>query len=61
VQKVWGNFVTEVSRLLKPNDLLVLNGSASQKGQIFSLLGHVPEAIAHIHPKLAIIIAYLPQ
>ena len=61
VQKVRGNFVTEVSRLLKPNDLLVLNGSVSQKGQIFSLLGHVPEVIAHIHPKLAIIIAYLPQ
>jgi nucleotide-binding universal stress UspA family protein len=61
VQKVRGNFVREVSRLLKPNDLLLLNGSVAQKGQIFSLLGHVAEAIAHNHPKVAMMIAYFPQ
>ncbi|MEA5579330.1 cation:proton antiporter [Anabaena sp. UHCC 0451] len=61
VQKVRGSFVKEVSRLLKPNDLLLLNGSVAQKGQIFSLLGHVPEAIAHNHPKVAMMIAYFPQ
>ncbi|MBD2294163.1 cation:proton antiporter [Anabaena sphaerica FACHB-251] len=61
VQKVRGNFVKEVSRLLKTNDLLLLNGSVAQKGQIFSLLGHVPEAIAHNHPKVAMMIVYLPQ
>ncbi|TAF04231.1 MAG: cation:proton antiporter [Nostocales cyanobacterium] len=61
VQKVRGSFVREVSRLLKPNDLLLLNGSVAQKGQIFSLLGHVPEAIAHNHPKVAMMIAYFPQ
>ncbi|MTJ10279.1 cation:proton antiporter [Anabaena sp. UHCC 0204] len=61
IQKVRGNFVTEVSRLLNTNDLLLLNGSVAQKTQIFSLLGHVPEAIARNHPQLAMIIAYLPQ
>jgi Kef-type K+ transport system membrane component KefB/nucleotide-binding universal stress UspA family protein len=61
IQKVRGNFVREVSRLLKPNDLLLLNGYVAQKGQIFSVLDHVPEAIAHNHPRVAMMIAYFPQ
>ncbi|QYX32636.1 cation:proton antiporter domain-containing protein [Sphaerospermopsis torques-reginae] len=61
VQKLQGNFVREVSRLLKPNDLLLLNGTVAQKSQIFSLLGHIPEAIAHHHPKVAMMILYFPQ
>ncbi|MFM2061707.1 MAG: hypothetical protein RLZZ507_1377 [Cyanobacteriota bacterium] len=61
VQKVRGSFVREVSRLLKPNNLLLLNGSVAQKGQIFSLLGHVHEAIAHNHPQVAMMIVYFPQ
>lgn len=61
IQKVRGNFVRQVSRLLKPNDLLVLNGTVEQKTQLFSLLGHAPEAIARSHPEVAMIIAYFPQ
>ncbi|MEA5620556.1 cation:proton antiporter [Cronbergia sp. UHCC 0137] len=60
VQKVRGNFVKQVSRLLKTNDLLLLNGSVEYTTQIFSLLGHDPEAIARNHPNLAMIIAYFP-
>ena len=61
ILKVRGNFVRQVSRLLKTNDLLVLNGTVEQKTQLFSLLGHAPEAIARIHPQVAMIIAYFPQ
>ncbi|WP_414529873.1 cation:proton antiporter [Nodularia chucula] len=61
IQKVRGNFVRQVSRLLKTNDLLVLNGTVEQKNQLFSLLGHAPEAIARSHPQVAMIIAYFPQ
>jgi Kef-type K+ transport system membrane component KefB/nucleotide-binding universal stress UspA family protein len=61
LKKLRGNFVKEVSRLLQPNDLLLLNGSVVQKGQMFSLLGHVPEAIAHNHPEVAMMILYFPQ
>lgn len=60
IQKVRGNFVRQVSRLLKTNDLLVLNGTVEQKNQLFSLLGHAPEAIARSHPQVAMIIAYFP-
>jgi Kef-type K+ transport system membrane component KefB/nucleotide-binding universal stress UspA family protein len=61
IQKVRGNFVRQVSRLLKTNDLLLLNGAVEHKTQLFSLLGHAPEAIARNHPKVAMIIAYFPQ
>jgi hypothetical protein len=39
----------------------LLNGTVAQKSQIFSLLGHIPEAIAHHHPKVAMMILYFPQ
>lgn len=51
----------EISRLLKPNDVLLLNGTVAQKNQIFSLLGHIPEAIAHNHPQVAMMIIHFPQ
>ncbi|MBD6615976.1 cation:proton antiporter [Komarekiella sp. 'clone 1'] len=60
IQKVRGNFVQQVSRLLKTNDLLVLNGSVEQK-QLLSVLGRIPEAIAHNHPEVAMIVAYFPH
>lgn len=61
IQKMRGNFVQQVSRLLKTNDLLVLNGSVEQKTQLLSVLGRIPEAIAHTHPNVAMIIAYFPH
>lgn len=61
IQKVRGNFVRQVSRLLKTNDLLVLNGTVEQKSQLFSLLGYAPEVIARNQPQVAMIIAYFPQ
>jgi Kef-type K+ transport system membrane component KefB/nucleotide-binding universal stress UspA family protein len=61
LQRVRGNFVRQVSRLLKSNDLLVLNGSVDHKHQLFSLLGQAPEAIARNHPEVAMIIAHFPH
>ncbi|MBH8553421.1 cation:proton antiporter [Nostocaceae cyanobacterium CENA357] len=61
IQRVRGNFVRQVSRLLKPNDILLLNGTVEHKHQLFSLLGHAPEAIARSHPEVAMIIAYFPK
>ncbi|QLE58893.1 cation:proton antiporter [Nostoc sp. TCL26-01] len=61
LQTVRGNFVRQVSRLLKTNDLLLLNGSVEHKTQLFSLFGKAPEAIARNHPKVAMIIAYFPN
>ncbi|HLP88100.1 MAG TPA: cation:proton antiporter [Nostocaceae cyanobacterium] len=60
LENVSGNFVKQVSLLLKENDLLLLNGAVEHKHQIFSLLGNVPEAIARTHPKVAMMIAYFP-
>lgn len=61
IQEVRGNFVRQVSRLLKSNDLLLLNGTVEHKAQFMALFGKAPEAIAHNHPEIAMIIAYFPQ
>ncbi|MBD2388616.1 cation:proton antiporter domain-containing protein [Cylindrospermum sp. FACHB-282] len=61
MQTVRGNFVRQVSQLLKTNDLLLLNGAVEQKNQIFSLLGDVPEAIARTQSQVGMIIAYVPH
>ncbi|MCG6136063.1 MAG: cation:proton antiporter [Nostoc sp. LLA-1] len=61
IQQIRGNFVRQVSRLLTTNDLLILNGTVEQKTQLFSLLGHAPEAIARSHLEVSMIIAYFPQ
>ncbi|AUT03354.1 cation:proton antiporter [Nostoc sp. CENA543] len=60
IQQVRGNFVRQVSRLLKTNDLLLLNGGVEHKTQLMALFGKAPEAIAHNHPEIAMIIAYFP-
>ncbi|MBW4642802.1 MAG: cation:proton antiporter [Goleter apudmare HA4340-LM2] len=59
--RVRGNFVRQVSRLLKSNDLLLLYGNFDHKTQLLSLLGDAPEAIARSHPKIAMIVAYFPH
>jgi Kef-type K+ transport system membrane component KefB/nucleotide-binding universal stress UspA family protein len=61
LQRVRGNFVRQVSRLLKSNDLLLLYGNIDHKTQLLSLLGDAPEAIARSHPQIAMIVAYFPQ
>lgn len=61
MQQVRGNFVRQVSRLLKTNDLLLLNGGVKHKAQLLALFGKAPEAIAHNHPEIAMIIAYFPH
>lgn len=61
IQQVRGNFVRQVSRLLKSNDLLLLNGAVEHQAQLLALFGNAPEAIARNHPEIAMIIAYFPQ
>ncbi|MEA5563835.1 cation:proton antiporter [Anabaena sp. UHCC 0399] len=61
IQQVRGNFVRQVSRLLKSNDLLLLNGTVEHKNQLLAMFGNAPEAIAHNHPEIAMIIANFPQ
>ncbi|UKP00567.1 cation:proton antiporter domain-containing protein [Nostoc sp. UHCC 0870] len=61
IQQVRGNFVRQVSRLLKSNDLLLLNGAVEHKNQLLVLFGKAPEAIARNHPEIAMIIGYFPQ
>lgn len=61
IQQVRGNFVRQVSRLLKTNDLLLLNGGVKAKAPLRTYFGKAPEAIAHNHPEIAMIIAYFHQ
>ncbi len=61
VQRLRGNFVRKVSRMLKTDDLLVLT-SASHQHQAFGLSGRLvePEAIVRAHPDVATIVAHFP-
>lgn len=61
VQRLRGNFVRKVSRMLKTDDLLVLT-SGSHQYQAFGLSGGLvePEAIVRAHPDVATIVAHFP-
>ncbi|MBV5259596.1 cation:proton antiporter [Synechococcus moorigangaii CMS01] len=61
LQKVTGNFIHAVSKVLMPNDLLILAGAVAQKNQLFSLIDRSPETIVRSHPTVGIIIAYFPK
>lgn len=62
IQKLRGNFVKKVSRMLKTDDLLVLT-SGSHQHQTFSSSGRLvePEAIVRAHPDVATIVAHFPS
>ncbi|AFY81696.1 cation:proton antiporter [Oscillatoria acuminata] len=61
VQRLRGNFVRKVSRMLKTDDLLVLT-SGSHQHQAFGSSGRLvePEAIVRAHPDVATIVAHFP-
>jgi Kef-type K+ transport system membrane component KefB/nucleotide-binding universal stress UspA family protein len=60
VQRLRGNFVNQVSRLLTTDDLLVLI-HAHPEGFGSPTLGFAPEAIARQHSDVSIMIAYFPN
>ncbi|HEY9835845.1 MAG TPA: cation:proton antiporter [Vampirovibrionales bacterium] len=61
VQRLRGNFVRKVSRMLKTDDLLILT-SGSHQHQAFGSSGRLvePEAIVRSHPDVATIVAHFP-
>jgi Kef-type K+ transport system membrane component KefB/nucleotide-binding universal stress UspA family protein len=61
VQRLRGNFVRKVSRMLKTDDLVILT-SGSHQHQAFGLSGGLvePEAIVRSHSDVAIIVAHFP-
>ncbi len=59
VQRVRGNLVSQVSKQLKEDDLLMLIAGASRIGQ--SALGREPEAIARNNTQTSMIIVHFPD
>uniref|UniRef100_B8HSD0 Sodium/hydrogen exchanger n=1 Tax=Cyanothece sp. (strain PCC 7425 / ATCC 29141) TaxID=395961 RepID=B8HSD0_CYAP4 len=60
IQRMRGNFVQQVSRILKVDDLLVLIHSADSNRSSGPSLGIVPETIARQHPEISIMVAHFP-
>ncbi len=61
VQRVRGNFVNQVSRILSTDDLLVLTHNAHRERLGTPTLGAAPAAISRQHPEASIMIAYFPE
>lgn len=61
IERVRGNLVAKVSKMLKKNDLLVL--TAGNNPDLFGMpaLGFAPEAIARTHPDISIIVIHFFQ
>jgi Kef-type K+ transport system membrane component KefB/nucleotide-binding universal stress UspA family protein len=61
VQKIRGNFINQVAKILEPDDLLVLTHNAHPELLGVPTLGIEPQAIARQHPDISIIIAHFPR
>jgi Kef-type K+ transport system membrane component KefB/nucleotide-binding universal stress UspA family protein len=61
VQRIQGNLVGKVSRMLQSNDLLIMVAGNQPERFGVSALGVAPEAIARLHPALSIIIIHFPH
>lgn len=61
IQKVLGNFVNQVSRIIETDDLLVLTHNAHPELLGRPTLAGEPQAIARQHPDISIIIAHFPR
>lgn len=62
IQRVRGNFVSKVSRMLKTDDLLLLTAGTHQYN-VFGMPGRLvePEAIARTHPEVSMIVVHFPS
>ncbi|HBY79669.1 MAG TPA: cation:proton antiporter [Cyanobacteria bacterium UBA11148] len=62
IQQVRGNFIKNVSRLLRQDDLLILTVSTHSSYLLrMPTLGMEPEAIARTHPDTSILVVYFPN
>ncbi|NJO78302.1 MAG: universal stress protein [Cyanobacteria bacterium RM1_2_2] len=61
VQRIQGNLVGKVSRMLQTDDLLIMMAGNQPERFGASALGVAPEAIARLHPTLSIIIIHFPH
>lgn len=62
IQRVRGNFVRKVSRMLQTDDLLLLTAATHQQNTFGLPRGLVePEAIVRAHPDISTIVVYFPQ
>jgi Kef-type K+ transport system membrane component KefB/nucleotide-binding universal stress UspA family protein len=58
VQRIQGNLVSKVSRMLEQDDLLMMTAGNQPERFGVSALGVAPEAIARLHPDLSMIIIH---
>lgn len=61
IQRISGNFISKVSRILDPDDLLMLIAGGHPERLGAPALGVAPEAIARSHPQLSIIVVHFPS
>lgn len=61
IQRIQGNLVGKVSRMLERDDLLMMTAGHQPERFGVSALGVAPEAIARLHPDLSMIIVHFPQ
>ncbi len=60
VQRIHGNLVAKVSRMLQINDLLIMTAGLQPDRFGMSELGVQPERIARAHPEISMIIIHYP-
>lgn len=61
VQRIQGNLVNQISKVLKPDDLLLMTAGYQPERFRSATLGVAPEGIARTHPETSIIIMHFPD
>jgi nucleotide-binding universal stress UspA family protein len=61
IRRVQGNFVTQVSKMLKLDDLLILTVGTHSERWGMSAVGVEPEAIARSHTAISTIVVHFPH
>jgi len=61
IQRVRGNFVGKVSKMLNPDDLLILTTGTHPERLGMPALGVEPEAIARTHTDISMLVVHFPR
>ncbi|WP_250123190.1 cation:proton antiporter [Chroococcidiopsis sp. CCMEE 29] len=61
IQRVRGNFVGKVSKMLNPDDLLILTAGTHPERLGMPALGVEPEAIARTHTDISMLVVHFPR
>jgi Kef-type K+ transport system membrane component KefB/nucleotide-binding universal stress UspA family protein len=61
IERISGNFINKVSRILTTDDLLILTAGGHPERRGAPALGVAPEAIARSHPELSMIVIHFPD